>query len=98
MLAELDDPALGLALAEGETDRDADALIEGETDGDIDAPVTLISAQILTPLVALLTENDCTQKTYVPVVSAGHLNVASSLASGASLIGDKVCSPPGSVT
>lgn len=80
-----------LALAEGDTD--ADALIDGEP-----IAATSISVQTLTPLVAPLVENVCTQNSYTPSAFAGHTKVSSLFASGANCTGESVCTPPGSVT
>jgi hypothetical protein len=88
-LTLLDGLSDGLTL--GLTDADGDALGEPIT-------ATAISAHTFTPLVASRSENVWTQNSYGPTARAGHVNVASLLASGASLSGESVCTPPGSVT
>lgn len=90
-LGLIDDDGLML----GDTDDEGETLADGLTENDA-AP---IDAHTFTPLVAFLTmENVWIQNSYVPLSPAGQMNSALLSASGSSLSGDNVSTPPGSVT
>lgn len=85
---------------EGESEAEGDGLTDadGLTDGEPIAPTAML-AHTFTPLVASLkVEKVWTQNSYSPTASAGHRNRASLSVSGNSLAGERVCTPPGSVT
>lgn len=92
-LGLIDPDGLGelLTLADGLSEAD------GEGEGEPISAIA-ISAHTFTPFVASRSEKVCTQNSYVPAASAGHVKVASLLVSGASRNGESVCTPPGSVT
>jgi len=97
---------LGLRLGLADELGDTLELVDGdvEADGDCDALgdwlklAAEIDAHTLVPLVVPVSEYVCTQNSYAPAVSAGHVNSALLLLSGLSTSGLNVCTPAGSVT